>query len=51
MTAAPGDGTRAWQRFADSPISHAGPTAWLRLGEVLDAAAHGTPWPQPPTSR
>ncbi|MFD5563684.1 hypothetical protein [Kitasatospora griseola] len=46
-----GDDPHAWQRFADSPISHAGATAWLRLGEVLDAAAHGTPWPKPPTSR
>lgn len=46
-----GNDPPAWQRFADSPISHAGPTAWLRLGEVLDAAAHGTPWPKPPASR
>ncbi|MFJ9523044.1 hypothetical protein ACIRPK_32955 [Kitasatospora sp. NPDC101801] len=46
-----GNDPQAWQRFADSPISHAGPSAWLRLGEVLDAAAHGTPWPKPPASR
>ncbi|MFJ4680296.1 hypothetical protein [Kitasatospora sp. NPDC088783] len=51
ITTALGDDPQAWQRFADSPISHAGPTAWLRLGEVLDAATHGTPWPKPPTSR
>ncbi|MER8182388.1 hypothetical protein [Kitasatospora sp. NPDC094015] len=51
VAAALGDGHQAWQRFAESPISHAGPTAWLRLGEVLDAAAHGTQWPKPPASR
>ncbi|MFB7947841.1 hypothetical protein ACFC6L_23335 [Kitasatospora phosalacinea] len=51
ITTTLGDDPLAWQRFADSPISHAGPTAWLRLGEVLDAAKHGTPWPKPPASR
>ncbi|WP_404868353.1 hypothetical protein ACI1MP_09665 [Kitasatospora griseola] len=51
ITTTLGDDPLAWQRFADSPISHAGHTAWLRLGEVLDAAKHGTPWPKPPTSR
>ncbi|MFB7949136.1 hypothetical protein ACFC6L_29960 [Kitasatospora phosalacinea] len=51
VTTTLGDDPLAWQRFADSPISHAGHTAWLRLGEVLDAAVRGTPWPKPPTSR
>ncbi|MEV0688990.1 hypothetical protein [Streptomyces sp. NPDC050388] len=43
-----GDRAEAWQRFATSPASYAGPTAWLRLGDLLDAAANGTPWPTPP---
>ncbi|WP_327325137.1 hypothetical protein OG735_23525 [Streptomyces sp. NBC_01210] len=43
-----GDNAEAWQRFATSPASHAGPTAWLRLGDLLDAAANGTPWPAAP---
>lgn len=43
-----GDDAEAWQRFATSPASYAGPTAWLRLGDLLDAAANGTPWPRPP---
>lgn len=51
VTAALGDDSQSWDRFEDSPISHAGATAWLRLGEVLDAAAQGTPWPKPPVSR
>lgn len=43
-----GDHSEAWQRFAASPASYSGPTAWLRLGDLLDAAANGTPWPKPP---
>ncbi|MFG2354787.1 hypothetical protein [Streptomyces sp. NPDC048521] len=43
-----GNSSEAWQRFATSPASYAGPTAWLRLGGLLDAAANGTPWPTPP---
>lgn len=43
-----GDNAEAWQRFATSPASYAGPAAWLRLGDLLDAAANGTPWPTPP---
>ncbi|MFE5584920.1 hypothetical protein [Kitasatospora sp. NPDC056531] len=46
-----GDDHQAWQRLADSPISNSGPNAWLRLGDVLNAAADGTEWPRPPASR
>ncbi|MEU0404136.1 hypothetical protein ABZ318_28720 [Streptomyces sp. NPDC006197] len=46
-----GDDEEAWARFADSPASYAGPTAWLRLGDILTAAADGTPWPKPPAGR
>lgn len=46
-----GDDHQAWQRFADSPISNSGPSAWLRLGDILTAAAAGTAWPKPPGSR
>ncbi|MFI8930065.1 hypothetical protein ACIG3E_20580 [Streptomyces sp. NPDC053474] len=46
-----GDSDEAWARFASSPASYAGPTAWLRLGDVLDAAAHGTGWPKPPGAK
>jgi hypothetical protein len=45
-----GDDTAAWQRLAASPITATGPTAWLRLGDILDAARSGTDWPQPPTT-
>jgi hypothetical protein len=45
-----GDSEEAWNRFADSPASYAGPTAWLRLGDVLDAAVEGTDWPRPPAA-
>lgn len=45
-----GDSEEAWTRFADSPASHAGPTAWLRLGDVLDAAVKGSDWPRPPAA-
>ncbi|MFF4483307.1 hypothetical protein ACFY1A_40755 [Streptomyces sp. NPDC001520] len=48
VRAALGNNAEAWQRFATSPASYAGPTAWLRLGDLLDAAANGTPWPTPP---
>ncbi|MEU5578709.1 hypothetical protein ABZ791_21695 [Streptomyces huasconensis] len=48
VRAALGSNSEAWQRFAASPAGHTGPTAWLRLGDVLDAAASGTPWPMPP---
>lgn len=43
-----GQDAAAWQRLSDSPISEHGPTAWLRLGEVLDAARAGSEWPIPP---
>ncbi|MGW8763740.1 hypothetical protein ACWGN5_14680 [Streptomyces sp. NPDC055815] len=43
-----GDDAEAWQRFATSPAGYAGPAAWLRLGDLLDVAANGTPWPTPP---
>lgn len=46
-----GDSPKAWARFASSPASYSGPTAWLRLGDILDAAVHGTPWPTPPSTR
>ncbi|MFJ9610697.1 hypothetical protein ACIRS1_30585 [Kitasatospora sp. NPDC101176] len=51
VEAALGDDPHAWQRFADSPISNSGPNAWLRLGDILTAAADGTAWPKPPGSR
>ncbi|WKD31175.1 hypothetical protein [Streptomyces xanthophaeus] len=38
----------AWERFANGPATYSGPTAWLRLGDVLDAAATGATWPKPP---
>ncbi|MEU0952514.1 hypothetical protein ABZ353_09165 [Streptomyces niveus] len=41
----------AWDRFAACPATNSGPTAWLRLGDLLDAAAAGAPWPKPPSSR
>lgn len=41
----------AWDRFANCPATYSGPTAWLRLGDLLDAAATGAPWPKPPGSR
>lgn len=46
-----GDSDKAWTRFASSPASYSGPTAWLRLGDVLDASVHGTAWPTPPSTR
>lgn len=46
-----GDSDEAWSRFVASPASYSGPTAWLRLGDVLDAAAKGTDWPTPPNSK
>ncbi|WP_330288691.1 hypothetical protein [Streptomyces sp. NBC_00576] len=41
----------AWDRFATCPATYSGPTAWLRLGDLLDAAITGAPWPKPPGSR
>ncbi|WP_370381008.1 hypothetical protein [Catenulispora sp. GAS73] len=46
-----GEDTAAWTRLAESPISHTGPNAWLRLGDVLDAARAGGSWPTPPPTR
>ncbi|MFZ3471339.1 hypothetical protein ACODT3_19890 [Streptomyces sp. 4.24] len=46
-----GDSKEAWARFASNPASYSGPTAWLRLGDILDASVNGTPWPTPPTAR
>lgn len=46
-----GDNDEAWSRFASSPASYAGPTAWLRLGDVLDASVQGTAWPKPPSAK
>ncbi|MGW3647820.1 hypothetical protein [Streptomyces sp. NPDC000878] len=46
-----GDSNEAWSRFATSPASYSGPTAWLRLGDILDAAAQKTDWPKPPNSK
>ncbi|MFD9432648.1 hypothetical protein [Streptomyces sp. NPDC060002] len=51
VTQALGDRDEAWQRFAASPMSHAGPGAWHRLGDLLDAAVEGTAWPTPPQGR
>ncbi|MBK3529235.1 hypothetical protein ACFWOS_21215 [Streptomyces rubiginosohelvolus] len=51
VTEALGDSDEAWQRFAASPMSHAGPGAWHRLGDLLDAAVAGTAWPTPPPAR
>jgi hypothetical protein len=51
VLAALGDSDEAWSRFAASPASYSGPTAWLRLGDVLDAAVKGTDWPTPPNSK
>ncbi|MFC9186211.1 hypothetical protein [Streptomyces cyaneofuscatus] len=41
----------AWDRFASCPATNSGPAAWLRLGDLLDAAAKGMPWPKPPAGR
>lgn len=46
-----GDDREAWSRFATSPASYSGATAWLRLGEILDASAKGTAWPKPPNAK
>ncbi len=43
-----GTDERAWERFAANPATGAGDHAWLRLGDVLDAAASGQPWPAAP---
>ncbi|WP_328443438.1 hypothetical protein OG780_44115 [Streptomyces sp. NBC_00386] len=41
----------AWNRFATCPATNSGPGAWLRLGDLLDAAVTRAPWPKPPGSR
>ncbi|MDJ1644681.1 hypothetical protein [Streptomyces pakalii] len=41
----------AWDRFASCPAAYSGPAAWLRLGDLLDADAKGTPWPKAPAGR
>jgi hypothetical protein len=46
-----GDHADAWQRFAANPATKTGEGAWLRLGELLDAAVTGGPWPAPPPRR
>lgn len=46
-----GEDAAAWTRLAESPISHTGPNAWLRLGDVLDAARSGAAWPTAPATR
>jgi hypothetical protein len=46
-----GSDQNAWDRFASCPATHSGPTAWLRLGDLLNAAATGAPWPKPPAGR
>ncbi|MFI8792932.1 hypothetical protein [Streptomyces sp. NPDC055105] len=51
VTEALGDSDSAWQRFAASPMSHAGPGAWHRLGDLLDAAVQETAWSTPPPGR
>ncbi|WP_434593083.1 hypothetical protein [Streptomyces sp. A5-4] len=51
VTEALGDSDAAWQRFTASPMSHAGPGAWHRLGDLLDAAVEGAAWPTPPPGR
>ncbi|MFI8350374.1 hypothetical protein [Streptomyces sp. NPDC085596] len=51
VLAALGNDDDAWSRFATSPASYSGPTAWLRLGDVLKAAAQGEEWPKAPSTR
>lgn len=34
----------AWDRFATRVATYAGPVAWLRLGDLLDADAVQAPW-------
>ncbi|MFD3791111.1 hypothetical protein [Streptomyces cyaneofuscatus] len=51
MRASLGSDQDAWDRFASCPATHSGPAAWLRLGDLLDAAAKGTPWSKPPAGR
>jgi hypothetical protein len=45
------DHAGAWQRFAANPATNTGEGAWLRLGELLDAAVTGGSWPAPPPRR
>ncbi|MGW1073375.1 hypothetical protein [Streptomyces sp. NPDC002537] len=49
--AALGADEEAWDRFVNSPASYSGASAWLRLGDLLDAAASDAPWPKPPGAR
>ncbi|WP_160050526.1 hypothetical protein [Nocardiopsis sp. FR4] len=49
VTQALGTDEQAWKRFADNPATGSGEHAWLRLDDVLDAAAVGEPWPAPPS--
>jgi hypothetical protein len=51
VMAALGEDEAAWARFAANPSSYTGPNAWLRLGDILDAARSGTPWPKPRAPR
>ncbi|WP_344588632.1 hypothetical protein [Actinomadura vinacea] len=51
VMAALGENEAGWARFAVNPSSYAGPNAWLRLGEILDASLSGTPWPNPRAPR
>ncbi|MEV0006484.1 hypothetical protein AB0H28_29990, partial [Micromonospora sp. NPDC050980] len=51
VTTALGDSGKAWTRFAANPASPTGPNAWLRLGDLLDAAVSGSAWPASPSSR
>ncbi|GGN18726.1 hypothetical protein FHR83_004040 [Actinoplanes campanulatus] len=51
VTTALRDDADAWTRFAGGPASYSGPTAWLRLGDILDAAVGGGAWPDPPAPK
>ena len=51
VTTALSDSDEAWARFATIPVSPTGPYAWLRLGDLLDAAVSGSAWPLPPNSK
>ncbi|MEV1009817.1 hypothetical protein [Streptomyces sp. NPDC049881] len=51
VRAALGDSDEAWARFTASPASYSGPTAWLRLGDILDAAVDSADWPTPPNAK
>ncbi|MGS2619878.1 hypothetical protein ACVCAH_36185 [Micromonospora sp. LZ34] len=51
VTTALGESGEAWARFATNPASPTGSNAWLRLGDLLDAAVSGSAWPSPPNSK